>query len=220
MTLLIHTCVQLCMHADLLVEEWQHWIATSLFKGELHLYDSCFNGTLSPSTELAPDSTGVQPINSMWWAVDFCGGSPAARRCKQLHVDYSALLLRITLLWMMTWVLYNSVWRAQNELIKCFEKGKLSRFPRTKKATPKRPAPQTIAITIYCMCKRPDSFEDMVMCDRCYYSGITIVVRKSAKNQQVIGFVLVVLLYDLCTHVVLLLLKILMYWMHIYSILF
>ncbi len=33
-------------------------------------------------------------------------------------------------------------------LIKCFEKGKLSRFPRTKKATPKRPAPQTIAITI------------------------------------------------------------------------
>ena len=52
-------------------------------------------------------------------------------------------------------------------LIKCFEKGKLSRFPRTKKAMPKRPTPQTIAITIYCMCKRPDSFEDMVMCDKC-----------------------------------------------------
>ena len=34
------------------VEERQHWIATSLFKGELYLYDSCFNGTLSPSTEL------------------------------------------------------------------------------------------------------------------------------------------------------------------------
>ncbi len=39
-------------------------------------------------------------------------------------------------------------------LIKCFEKGKLSRFPRTKKATSKRPAPQSIAITIYTVCAK------------------------------------------------------------------
>ena len=88
-------------------------------------------------------------------------------------------------------------------LIKCFEKGKLSRFPRTKKAMPKRPKPQTIAITIYCMCERPDSFEDMVMCDKCsewyhsldsrpYFnrsgieaSGITIAVPKFTKNHAV-----------------------------------
>ncbi len=84
-------------------------------------------------------------------------------------------------------------------LIKCFEKGKLSRFPRTKKATPKRPAPQTIAITIYtvCMCKRPDSFDRTLLR---IWSCVTDVVWLSLceNPQRTSSFVLVVLLYDLC----------------------
>ncbi len=145
------------------VEERQHWIATSLFKGELHLYDSCFNGTLSPSTELQIAQVyspliqcdglliSVAALQQQEGANNYALFSIAAAYHAAMNDDVGALVF----------------WRAH--LIKCFqfEKGKLSRFPRTKKAMPKRPAPQTIAITIYCMCKRPDSFEDMVMCDRC-----------------------------------------------------
>ena len=34
------------------VEETEHWIATALIRGEILLFDSCFNGKLLPSAEL------------------------------------------------------------------------------------------------------------------------------------------------------------------------
>ena len=36
----------------LFVEERQHWVTTAVQKGEICIYDSCFNGVLAPSTEL------------------------------------------------------------------------------------------------------------------------------------------------------------------------
>ncbi|XP_064406458.1 uncharacterized protein LOC135351399 [Halichondria panicea] len=147
------------------VEERQHWIATSLFKGELYLYDSCFNGTLSPSTELqiAQVYSPLIQCNGLLISVVALQQQEGANNCGLFSIAaayHAAMNDNVDSL-----VFDEAKMRAH--LIKCFEKGKLSRFPRTKKAMPKRPTPQTIAITIYCMCKRPDSFEDMVMCDKC-----------------------------------------------------
>ena len=146
------------------VEERQHWIATSLFKGELYLYDRCFNGTLSPSTELqiAQVYSPLIQCNGLLISVVALQQQEGANNCGLFSIAaayHAAMNDNVDSL-----VFDEAKMRAH--LIKCFEKGKLSRFPRTKKAMPKRPTPQTIAITIYCMCKRPDSFEDMVMCDK------------------------------------------------------
>ncbi len=94
----------------------------------------------------APDSTlGVQPIcDGLLISVaalqqqegaDNCGiFSIAAAYHAAMNDDVGALVFDEP--------------KMRAHLMKCFEKGKLSRFPRTKKATPKRPAPQTIAITL------------------------------------------------------------------------
>ncbi len=151
--------------------------------GSPPMITSCFNGTLSPSTELqiAQVYSPLIQCDGLLISVAALQQQEGANNCGIFSIAAAAMNDDVGAL-----VFDEPKMRAH--LIKCFEKGKLSRFPRTKKATPKRPAPQTIAITIIILYvqETPDSFEDMVMCDRCRISkisGITIVVRKSAKNQ-------------------------------------
>lgn len=50
-------------------------------------------------------------------------------------------------------------------LSQCFEHKQLSAFPTTKAAP--RPKLRHITIPVYCPCLRPDSFDQMIQCDRC-----------------------------------------------------
>ena len=50
-------------------------------------------------------------------------------------------------------------------LSQCFEHKQLSAFPTTKAAP--RPKLRRIIIPVYCPCLRPDSFDQMIQCDRC-----------------------------------------------------
>ena len=57
--------------------------------------------------------------------------------------------------------------RLRAHLIKCFEQKKLTRFPQSKKLSVTRPASQNLVIVVYCPCKKPDSFQNMIQCDQC-----------------------------------------------------
>ena len=56
--------------------------------------------------------------------------------------------------------------RLRAHLIKCFEQKKLTRFPQSKKLCVTQPASQNV-IVVYCPCKKPDSFQNMIQCDQC-----------------------------------------------------
>ena len=57
--------------------------------------------------------------------------------------------------------------RLRAHLIKCFEQKELTRFPQSKKLSVTRPASQNLVIVMYCPCKKPDSFQNMIQCDQC-----------------------------------------------------
>ena len=51
-------------------------------------------------------------------------------------------------------------------LVRCFERKRLSRFPKTKDGV-QRSDIRNICIVSYCKCRRPDSWNDMLQCDGC-----------------------------------------------------
>ena len=53
----------------------------------------------------------------------------------------------------------------ESSLSQCFEHKQLSAFPTTKAAP--RSKLRHITIPVYCPCLRPDSFDQMIQCDRC-----------------------------------------------------
>ena len=55
--------------------------------------------------------------------------------------------------------------RLRAHLIKCFEQKKFTRFPQIKKLRVTGPASQNLVIVVYCPCKKPDSFQNMIQCD-------------------------------------------------------
>ena len=54
----------------------------------------------------------------------------------------------------------------RTHLSKCFWREKLAAFPKTKIQV-RRPELQFLSIAICCKCKRPDSYKEMVQCDKC-----------------------------------------------------
>ncbi len=58
--------------------------------------------------------------------------------------------------------------KMRSHLIRCFEKQKLTAFPKGKQTGEvRRPKWQYIAIPVYCPCQRPDSLDQMIQCDKC-----------------------------------------------------
>lgn len=57
--------------------------------------------------------------------------------------------------------------RLRIHLAKCFERLKLSHFPTLRKPIFDRPTPKYLTVVVNCKCTRPDSFDNMIMCDKC-----------------------------------------------------
>ena len=56
--------------------------------------------------------------------------------------------------------------KLRTHLARCFERKTLSRFPKAKQQVP-RSELGNVCILAYCKCRRPDSWNDMVLCDGC-----------------------------------------------------
>ena len=68
----------------------------------------------------------------------------------------------------------------RNHLLSCFEKGKISPFPKIQKCIP-RPNHHVMKINVYCLCRLPDIFYfNMIKCDFCskwfHYRCISVPV--------------------------------------------
>ena len=149
------------------MEETEHWIATALINGEVLLFDSCFDGKLLPSAELQIAqmyrpliaSNGllltVVPIQQQKSGSNNCGLFAIAAA---YHVAKGDDLGSLTL----------DEDKLRSHLARCFENEKLRRFPKAKHPSAQRPERhQHIAISIFCPCLRPDSFDEMIQCDKC-----------------------------------------------------
>ena len=149
----------------LFIEERQHWIATSYTMDEVRLYDSCFNGRLSPTAELqmvqlyqpALTPTGlvvtVIPIQQQSQQNNCGVFSIAAAFHAAAGGDLGSLSFDER--------------RMRPHLIQCFEEGKIAPFPLSPSSPKKRANAQNIVIPVNCQCRRPDSWEQMVACDSC-----------------------------------------------------
>ncbi|XP_064383224.1 uncharacterized protein LOC135348618 isoform X3 [Halichondria panicea] len=152
------------------VTERHHWIATALIKGELFLFDSCFQygKDLEPSAELQIAQMykpliahnglllSVASIQQQSSGSNNCGLFAIAAAYHALQGDN---LDTITL----------NEDKMRPHLVRCFENEKLRRFPKSKDVSSrKRPERfSSIVITIYCPCLRPDCYDEMVQCDTC-----------------------------------------------------
>ncbi len=57
--------------------------------------------------------------------------------------------------------------RLRVHLARCFQQEKLSNFHTLRKVTIDRPTQHNLSVVIHCNCSRPDSFYDMIMCNKC-----------------------------------------------------
>ena len=70
--------------------------------------------------------------------------------------------------------------KLRGHVAKCFEKKRFSRFPQSKK-TVQRNESSNINIPSYCTCRRPDSYDDMILCNICdsWYHFKCVRLRKA-----------------------------------------
>ncbi len=107
--------------------------ATSLINGEISVYDSCFTGSLTPSVELQISQVYRPLIRSNWLIVYVEPLQQQERRnnCRVFSIAaayHTAMKDDVS-----TRVFAED--KMRSHLVRCFEKGKLSRFPCTKKIT-------------------------------------------------------------------------------------
>ena len=155
-----HTAVQI-----LFVPERQHWVATAYRGGEVHLYDSCFPGSLSPSTEeqlvrlyrpAVRDGmlmVKADSIQQQEGGID-CGlFSVAAAYHSAMGDNLGLVTFRQDAM--------------RKHLMQCFEHRELSMFPPAVGAVTKNPE-KHLFVHVYCVCQLPESYDsNMIQCDKC-----------------------------------------------------
>ena len=154
-----HAAVQI-----FLVEERQHWIATSLIRGDVYLFDSSFNGHIDASAELHIAQM-YQPLikrNSLLVKVaPIQQQQPGSNNCGLFSIAAAYHAVRGDDIETIAF----DERKMRAHLSQCFENKQLSAFPTTKAAP--RPKHCHITIPVYCPCLRLVSFDEMIQCDRC-----------------------------------------------------
>ena len=161
--MLSHSALQI--HFD---DQRHHWVLSSFSNGEVRLYDSLSSPKFTigmekqllqlykltlpqDSNALLVTSVSVQQqkgicdcgLFSIAFAVHI-----AARQEDVSSVAFDQKEMR-------------------SHLIRCLTKKELSPFPRTRKAAAKFTKLHHLSIPAYCHCKRPDTADEMIQCDRC-----------------------------------------------------
>ena len=151
----------------LFVPERHHWVLSSCVKGNVALYDSpsasylpdslqiqlvqLYNAAIPPKTNgLLVECTLVQQQEGQYdcglFAVAFAYHLAVGNDVKSMALDRHKLRKHLA--------------------YKCFEKKRLSRFPRDKREVPCNDL-HNINIDVFCACGRPDCWDDMLVCDKC-----------------------------------------------------
>ena len=142
-----------------------HWVATSYQNGEVRLFDSCYNGKIAPKVELQLCQLYKPLIDEDGLLVSVAAlqqQSPGTLNCGPLSIAAAYHTAAGDEVGSLT---FNSTMIRQH-LAQCFEEKRLSRFPMEKKRVRRAPS-KHVLVEVNCVCKRPDSFEDMVSCDGC-----------------------------------------------------
>ncbi len=144
-----------------------HWIVSSFLNGVIRLYDSLATGTISAGLEeqlariyshlvdsvadggLTIHHVSVQKQEGTTdcgvFAIGFAFHAALGEDLAKISFDQDKLRCHI---------------------LSCFEKNCLSKFPTTKKC-PRACRPSVSFIHLYCDCRLPESFDDVVACDGC-----------------------------------------------------
>ena len=148
------------------VPEDRHWITTHLKNGEVLIYDSNFSGKLTPTVErclvdLYKDCVTedgllvtVPPFQQQTTGSVNCGvfAIAAAFHAAEGNFKFRRTCLDEALM--------------RDHLSDCFELGVMASFP-TSQDRARRNAVQNILIPVNCTCRRADSVDDMIQCDKC-----------------------------------------------------
>ena len=156
----------------LFVPERHHWILTSCIEGSVYVYDS-----LQTGTEEFPRSVENQLLQLYHPTL-----SPPQRQeigllaecspVQQQQESYDCGLFAIA--WAYHLLVGDSLntltldqQKLRRHLVRCFEKKKLSRFPKSRQETPRSEIVWVSVVASCYQCIRPDSWNDMVQCDGC-----------------------------------------------------
>lgn len=150
------------------VEESHHWITTALINGDVCIFDSSFDGRLTASVEMQIAQmykpliskhgllVTVMPIQQQSTGLNNCGLFSIATA---YHIAKGDDIEAIT---------FNEN-RMRSHLTRCFERQKLTAFPKARQqnSEARRPKLQFITIAVHCPCQQPDSIDHMIQCDKC-----------------------------------------------------
>jgi hypothetical protein len=147
------------------VAERHHWILTALLRGEIVLFDSFFSKLLPPTVEeqllqlysswVKNNSLSVTilPMQQQRVGSVDCGVFTIAAA---FHIAIGDDITTLTFDFM----------RMREHLLHCFEEQCVSPFPMKKKPV-KRNHLTNIVIPAHCICRRPDSYNEMILCEEC-----------------------------------------------------
>ncbi len=149
--------------------EKEHWVTSCYYDREVKLFDSYFTGKLSESIELQlcqlynpliSESGGllvsIIPMQQQSPGTMNCGPfCIAAAYHTALGDDVGALTFNEDVM--------------RPHLVQCFEEEGFSPFPLalTSSVDTTRAEKQKLLVQVNCKCRKPDTAEDMVACDRC-----------------------------------------------------
>ena len=141
--------------------------SSALIDGDVHLFDSSFQGQLTASTELQILQmyrpliaqhgllVTVDPIQQQEEGSNNCGLFSIAAAYHVAKGDD------------ITAIIFNEK-RMRSHLVQCFERQKFTAFPKSRMVGGVgRPELQHICIAVHCSCQQPDSFDQMIQCDKC-----------------------------------------------------
>ncbi len=168
----------------LFVPERHHWVLSSCTKGDVCLYDSASANSFPSSLQLQivqlykaaipPQVNGLlvecTPVQQQEGKYD-CGLFAVAFA---YHLAVGDDIKTIQL----------QQHKIRNHLMKCFEKGRLSRFPRVKREHCWKDL-YNISIDVYCPCCRADCWGDMVACSGCntWFHMKCVHLRRAPDNE-------------------------------------
>ena len=145
-----------------------HWVASSFLSGVISLYDSLPTGTISAGLEeqLARSyghlegSTEDGGLTVHHVSVQKQEGTTDCGLFS-IAFAYHAVLgedpAKITF----------DQDKLRSHLVTCFENNCLSKFPTTSQKTSRACKPSVSFIPLYCDCRLPESFDNVVACDGC-----------------------------------------------------
>ncbi len=157
----------------LFVPERHHWILTSCIEGSVYVYDS-----LKTTDKEFPRSVENQllqlyhPTLPQHYQRQDIGLLAECSSVQQQEGSYDCGLFAIA--WAYHLLVGDSLntltldqQKLRRHLARCFERKKLSRFPKSRQETPRSEMVWVSVVASCYQCTRPDSWNDMVQCDGC-----------------------------------------------------